>query len=194
MPAGTPDLIVAVIHHPQPQPRLGGLTPVQVYLLKTGVDHRLHPADQRSPATGADLRIVSSALPRCQHLGPAHARRPRLFTGFPDWGRYRWRRCLRVYGLRLRRLRQRGIRLPLLPFIPDVRSPNRIGSLAPLPGCPTAWRPRTVRWPLMPPLPRLLESRQQWQRQPPQLLRPQGTDVVVIDLAQAGITQVHRLR
>ncbi len=189
MPAGAGHLIIAVVHHPQPQPRLVRRAPPQVHRLEAGIGYRPDRVGQHLSAAGANIGIVGDLLLRREDLGPAHPRRAGLLARLPG----RFHRRQGGGGVDRRRLARGGGRLGR--FCRHRRA--RLGligldhGLAPVPRRPTARRARAVGRPLVQPLPRLLEIRQQPQRQPAQRLRVQGPDVGVIDLAQAVIAQVH---
>jgi hypothetical protein len=184
-----------MVHHPQGQPRLRWIIPVQVDRLKAGVGHR--PRRLQRPATArAGVRVVGLFGIRLEHLRAADPRRPTLFARFPS------RFGLRRFGLRrfgLRRVRRRRVRRRLRLAVVvrrrgvglrvSVRLP--LAAVLALPRRPTARRPRAVLRSLVQAVPSLLEIRQQPHRQPAQRLHLQGLEVGVVDLAEAMGAQVH---
>lgn len=147
-------------------------------------ESRCRPTPPPAPAAGHNLRTCRGSGPVRHSLGTpgsGRTRKPRMFAGFAGhWGPHRFclgRFCLGRFRLAVT-LRRNGV---------GVRVPRALA----VPQRLTARRLQTVFSGLIQAVPRLLEIRQQPQRQILQRLRVQEPDVGIVDLTEAMGAQVH---
>jgi hypothetical protein len=187
MTTGAGDLQIAVVDHPQAQPRRRRVTPLQVERLKPRVGNGRGRRGQRLATTRTDRGPMHLGGVGREPLRPPDSGRPGLLA------RPALRRRLRPVGRRfgsvprgLVGLRPRYLRLGLRLLRPRVRARRTA-----LPRRPTTRRAGAIARILRQPLPGFLQIGQQGQRQRTQSLLRQSPHSVLVELLKIVLTEFH---